>query len=517
MKFALAASVISLAVGRGNGQVQAPALGGAAPPISPADRIYTGDQASNTITVIQPATGAVLGTISLGDARLGGVLNPQYVGSVNAHGLGFSRDGRHIVSLSVTTNTATVIRCADNAVVSRTYTDRNPHEAFFAPDNRTVWVGTRGVDSITVIDGLAGGVVARIPSPGGPSKVLFSPDGATAYANHINGSYISVIDVAARRETARITGLADRFSSDMMLSADGERLWAAHKMVGKVSVVSLRRGGRSGRVVAVLDTGAETNHPQFAVIGGTTHGFVTVAAANETRMYAQPDPDRAPEYVGAIRASGVEPHGLWPSPDNTRMYILNEHSDTVDEVDLTARPPAVVRTLRVGQEGQALVYVANAVPHGDGTANLGRQGLVSQPAVNKIVVAADDAAATAAATANANATTATTSHQGHGQGPAKKAPPSALVTVRQQGGVDMFQVIGRDLRLNTTYTVAASCSRCGGHGSIPLVDFKATVPTGTTGCGSAPQVLAFFKFFGVYDLDSLTLTEAAASAGASPK
>ncbi|ATY59192.1 40-residue YVTN family beta-propeller repeat [Cordyceps militaris] len=483
MKVAFA-SLVTLLVGSVRGQVQAPAVAGAAGPISDADRIYTGDQSSNTITVIQPSTGTVLGTIRLGDVRLGGALNPQYLRSVNAHGLGFSRDGRHLVSLSVTTNTATVIRCADNTIVSQTYTDRNPHEAFFAADNRTVWIGTRGVDSITVIDGLAGGVLARIPSPGGPSKVLFSPDGATAYANHINGSYVSVIDVATRRQTATIAGLAHVFSSDMMLSPDGARLWVAHKMVGKVSVVSVRQR----RVVAVLDTGAETNHPNFAVVGGVTHGFVTVAATNETKMYAQPDPDRAPAYVGAIRASGIEPHGLWPSPDNTRLYILNEHSDTVDEVDLTARPPAVVRTLNVGQEGQALVYVAGAVPHGNGTANLGRQGLQDAPAANKIITLR-----------------AHKGHKGH-----KGPTPSALVTVRKQGGLDMVQVIGRDLRLNTTYTVSAACLRCGGH-RIPLVDFAPTVPTqGTAGCGTAPQVLVFVKFFGVYGLESLTLTEAAA-------
>lgn len=124
-------------------QVQAPALAGAAPPISDADRLYTGDQSSNTITVLKPLTGQVLGTISLGKARLTDVLNPQYTAAVNTHGLGFSRDGKHIVSLSVTSNTVTVIRCVDNKVVSQTSVDRNAHEAFFAADNQTVWVGTR--------------------------------------------------------------------------------------------------------------------------------------------------------------------------------------------------------------------------------------------------------------------------------------------------------------------------------------------------------------------------------------
>jgi DNA-binding beta-propeller fold protein YncE len=124
-------------------QVQAPAVFGDAPSISDSDRIYTGDQSSTSITVIKPSTGEVLGTIALGDERLNSNLNPQYVRSVNSHGLGFSRDGKYIVSLSVTSNTVTVIRCVDNSIVSQTFVDRNAHEAFFAADNRTIWVGTR--------------------------------------------------------------------------------------------------------------------------------------------------------------------------------------------------------------------------------------------------------------------------------------------------------------------------------------------------------------------------------------
>jgi YVTN family beta-propeller protein len=143
MKVFEIACVLAFGILRTTAQVQAPANFGEAPPISDSDRIYTGDQSSNTITVIKPSTGEVLGTISLGENRLTNVLNPQYVRSVNSHGLGFSRDGKYIVSLSVTSNTVTVIRCVDNSIVSQTFVDRNAHEAFFTADNRTIWVGTR--------------------------------------------------------------------------------------------------------------------------------------------------------------------------------------------------------------------------------------------------------------------------------------------------------------------------------------------------------------------------------------
>ena len=69
-------------------QVEPPGFEGSGNPISTLDRIYTGDQSSNTISVINPATFEVLGTISLGDERLGSDLGPQYVETVNVHGLG---------------------------------------------------------------------------------------------------------------------------------------------------------------------------------------------------------------------------------------------------------------------------------------------------------------------------------------------------------------------------------------------------------------------------------------------
>ncbi|KAK3669920.1 hypothetical protein LTR78_010171 [Recurvomyces mirabilis] len=460
--------------------VQAPALPGA-PPISSEDRIYTGDQSSNTVTVIKPSTNEVLGTISLGDPRLTNLVGPQYLKSINSHGLGFSRDGKHIVSLSVTSNTVNVIRTLDNSIVSQTFSDRAPHEAFFTADNRTVWVACRGTSFINIIDGLEGGIIGRIQTAPGPSKVLFSPDGKTAYANHILSPSVDIIDVANRKVTHIIHGLADVFSSDMMLSADGTRLWVAHKMIGKVSIIDLT----TRTVVTALATGPETNHPNFAIINGTTYGFVTVAAVNATKVYRQDTPASSPVFITAIEASGVEPHGIWPSPDNTRMYVVNEHSDSVDVIDTSTL--SVIDTLHVGQEGQALVYVAGAVPASTNvstyTANLGHQGLSGR--VENVLIPV---------VSNTSRTTATNG--------------SALITIRALPGLDMLQIIGRHLRANVTYVLSASPTGYGGDKpvavKIPLVEFNASVPD-PMGCEIAPQVLGFMKVFGVYGLNTFEI------------
>lgn len=84
---------------------------------------------------------------------------------------------------------------------------------------------------------------------------------------------------------------------------------------------------------------------------------------------------------------------------------------------------------------------------------------------------------------------------------------TALITVRALTGLNMFQVIGRNLELNTTNVASATCATCRG-GMVPLVEFNATMAVeNTTNCGTAPQVLSFFKFFNVYNLDSLVVTK----------
>jgi YVTN family beta-propeller protein len=100
----------------------------------------------------------------------------MYDGQIDVHGLGFSRDGRYLDVIDVTTNAAHVIDTASNKVLRTIYLGRAPHEGFFSPDGRHLWVAERGQDTVAVIDWRSNRVVDRIVSEDGPSKVVFSPD-----------------------------------------------------------------------------------------------------------------------------------------------------------------------------------------------------------------------------------------------------------------------------------------------------------------------------------------------------
>lgn len=91
-----------------------------------------------------------------------------------------------------------------------------------------------------------------------------------------------------------------------------------------------------GTVKAVLDTGPRTNHLNFITSAEGAFAWVTVGELDEIKVYrcgpGAPAQDGAP-----IATGGKAPHGFWPSPDNTRVYVALQKSDEVIVIDTATR------------------------------------------------------------------------------------------------------------------------------------------------------------------------------------
>ncbi|GAC1657892.1 MAG: beta-propeller fold lactonase family protein [Gemmatimonadaceae bacterium] len=357
-------SSVAFAQHRSAGGVrQAPALSGATP-TSSRDRVYTADQTSNTVSVIDPGTDTFLGTIALGDPRPG-VLGALYRKEIDVHGLGFSPDGTLLAAISVTSNAVTLIETATNHVRGTIYVGRAPHEAFFTPDGRELWVAVRGEGYVSVIDPVAMRETRRIPTADGVAMVIFRPDGEYAFVNSSRTAELTVVEVATHRVVKRIT-MPSPFSPNLAASPDGQEVWVTLKDVGKTVIVDARRLV----VLGTIETGPVTNHVNFVTTATDRLAYVTVGGENAVKVYRRNG--ASPALVTTI-ATGDTPHGIWPSADNASVYVGLENSDSVAVIDVaTQRVRAQIGT---GQAPQALVFVANAVPSGPGTANLGRQNV----------------------------------------------------------------------------------------------------------------------------------------------
>jgi YVTN family beta-propeller protein len=425
-----------------------------APPISSRDRVYTADMASNTVSVINPKTYEVLGTIPLGTDVLGQILGPVDRSQVGVHGLGFSRDGRLLDVISVDSNAAQLIRTQNNKLASTTYLGRSPHEGFVSPDGKTLWVAVRGQRYVAVLSTQTGREVGQIATADGPSKVVFSPDGRLAYVNHLRAREVEVVRVRDRRVIKRIFDTAPQ-SSDEAISPDARELWLGHPFTGQISVIDAQRM----RVLTTLNTGPRTNHIAFVTKPKGQYAYVTVGGLNETLVFRR---DGAhPQLVKRVRDHGFGPHGIWPSPDSSRLYVALQNSDAVDVIDTAT--DAVIHTIRIGQDPMALVYVAGAVPNGDGRRGLTRQGL-DRPIENLTVQI-------------------------------RGVPGRATLTVRQLDHFDQLVLNARGLPVNRTFTVEGI--RPDGK-ATPLFSIK------TNPRGSVDQALAYTQFLDVYRRAVLT-------------
>ena len=401
------------------------------------DRVYTADQISNTVSVIDPSRNQLLGVIRLGDP-ITAVLSPLYKGQLLVHGLGFSPDHRTLAVISIGSNSVTLIDTATNRIKGTVYIGRSPHEAFFRPDGRELWVAVRGEDYVSVIDPGQMKEIRRIQVANGPGMVLFRPDGRYAFVPSSFTPELSVIDVKSYKVIARVKQVSP-FSPNLAVSPDGSEVWFTLKDVGKTQVIS---ANPPFATLATLDTGPITNHVNFADNANGHFAYVTVGGVNQVKSYRR---GKNPELVATIPVGNL-PHGIWPSGDGRRIYVGLENADAVQVIDTLTNQ--TIATVPVGQLPQALVYVPDAVPSGAGTDNLVALKEIERPR---------------------EAVMKPPSGQGNAQ---------ATVVVNSLGQVDQLQIAASGLQAGEEYQLYLADAKPPYGNRIPLANFKAN-PAGT--------------------------------------
>jgi YVTN family beta-propeller protein len=370
--FGLLSSVCLASSGLGGGPAWAgQAPGAAADPdiaISHHDRVYTAEQFSNTVSVTDPVDNKLVGVIRLGDPQPGN-FSPLYKGQVLVHGMGFSSDHKTLAVVSIGSNSVTFIDTATNAIKHTTYVGRSPHEAFFTPDGSEVWVTVRGEDYILVLDGKTFEEKTRIKVPAGPGMQIFSPDGKYGYVCSSFNPETVVITVADHQIVGHVKQDSP-FCPNIAATPDGKQVWFTLKDTGKTMVFDAKP---PFAVLKSMDTGPISNHVNFAGNAKGTFAYVTIGGLNEVKVFRTDDFTQV-----ATIPVGKLPHGIWPSGDGSRVYVGLENADAVTAIDTMSNK--VIATSPVGQAPQAIAYVPNAVPDGDGKQDLQPLGVAGQAA-----------------------------------------------------------------------------------------------------------------------------------------
>jgi YVTN family beta-propeller protein len=428
----------------------APVFAGQAPaasmdadiPISHRDRVYTAEQFSNTVSVTDPADNKLVGVIRLGDPQPGN-FSPLYKGQVLVHGMGFSPDHKTIAVVSIGSNSVTFIDTATNAVKHTTYVGRSPHEAFFTPDGKEVWVTVRGEDYVSVLDGNTFEEKTRIKVPAGPGMQIFSPDGKYGYVCSSFNPDTVVVTVADHQIVGHVKQDSP-FCPNIAATPDGKQVWFTLKDIGRTMVFNARP---PFDVIKSIDTGPITNHVNFAHNPNGTFAYVTIGGLNEVKVFRTDNF----EQVATIPV-GKLPHGVWPSGDGRRVYVGLENADAVTAIDTLTNE--VIATSAIGQAPQAITYVPNAVPEGDGAQGLQALGLAGQTTHLAL----------------------TPVEGGKATHVAQKAPTS--VSLFDQGLIQVLQASVTGLEPKKPYVLALA-SHAEGHGPLEPLSAFMTNPAGS--------------------------------------
>lgn len=380
------------------------------------DRVYTGNQVSNTVSVIDPSTNKLLGEIVLGKPQPN-ILSPLYKGQALVHGLGYSPIKKMLAAVAIGSNSINLVSTEENKLLKTIYTGRSPHEATFKPDGSEIWTTVRGEAYVSVVDADKMEEIRKVPVSDGPGMVAFTPDSRFAYVCSSFSPFVDVVDTKTYEVIKKIA-VPSPFSPNIFTSPDGKLVALTLKDIGYVVVIDTK----TNEIVKQFATGPITNHVSFAVLNGKLLMPVTVGGENCVKIY-----DVADDYKQiATIPVGQLPHGLWASPDGKLLYVGLEYADQVQPVDMETMK--ALAPIQIGQSPQALLYAVNAVTGGIGTENLKP---LQDPAATEVVVM---------------------------QPVAQGTKIRGELSVRTIGASDLVEQLFLNLNPNTAYTLALSKS-----------------------------------------------------------
>lgn len=201
-------------------------------------RIVVTTEASDTLTIVDPATGRVTGAVPTGQK--------------GSHMVVVSPDATRAYVSNLSSRSVSAIDLAKGTKLRDLVAGDEPEGIALTPDGRELWVASRGSDDVRVYDTATFAEVAKLSVGDLPIRLAISPDGRMAVTSNLNGGDLSVIDVATRKvvRTIRVSGDAAVQQVTILFDATGKRLYAAETGAARVAEIDLASGKVLRRLVA---------------------------------------------------------------------------------------------------------------------------------------------------------------------------------------------------------------------------------------------------------------------------
>ncbi len=270
----------------------------------------------DTLSLVDPATGTVSGTVAVGDGPWGVAVHPQ---------------GTEIWVTDRRADTVSVVDAATRTVVASVHVGRLPLGTAFSQDGARAYVASYDDDRVDVIDVATRTVVGHVPVGRGPAGLAFDASGRALYVANFAAASVSVIDAATERVVATVP--VGRRPLELDVDSRRGRLYVTSYGTGRVAVI----GTVSRTRLATLRVGRRP----FGVAVDAPRGrvYVTNAASNTLSVI-----DAAAVRVVDTIAVDRGPLGVGVDPAG-RVYVSSGELSTVAVID----PAGGTSTLAVGK------------------------------------------------------------------------------------------------------------------------------------------------------------------------
>jgi DNA-binding beta-propeller fold protein YncE len=194
-------------------------------------------EASGNVVIVDPAAGAIRK-----------VIPTEHAGS---HMLAFGITADRIYTGDIGSNTVSELDPAAGSYVRSFDVPRQPEAIGVPPDGREVWVGSNAEGKVSVVTPATGQVRTAAEGFGWPYRIVFTPDGATVVMPDLRGEEVRFVERATHRELGRLP-FPDGGPQGITITPDGR--WAFLSLSGQNRVVLIDLQSRA--VVRSIDAGA---------------------------------------------------------------------------------------------------------------------------------------------------------------------------------------------------------------------------------------------------------------------
>jgi len=269
---------------------------------------YISNAGSNTVSVINIATNAVVATVPVGAFPAGVAVNPA-----GAFAYVANRDSNNVSVIDTHTNTV---------VGSPVPVGASPIGVAVNAAGTIVFVANAGSNTVSVIDTATNAVTATIPVGTTPVGVALNPAGTVAYVTNFAGNVVSVIDTGTRTVVATVP--VGTSPHGVAVNPAGTFAYVTNANSASVSVINTA----TNAVVATVPFAASATsaaHPVSVAINpaGT---LAYVAAAGTDTISAI---DTATNIIVMTAPVGSNVFGIALSPTGTLAYVASIASGSV--------------------------------------------------------------------------------------------------------------------------------------------------------------------------------------------